>query len=67
MTGQKTLLDKARQLWGGDQSRAFKVGAWVFAGSIAFATSLPAEYYTSLMGPKKCEVINVESNKQQDK
>lgn len=67
MTGQKTLFDKARQLWGGDQSRAFKAGAWVFAGTIALATSLPAEYFTSFMGPKKCEVIKVETNKQQDK
>lgn len=56
------LLEKAKQLWGGDQSRAFKIGAWVFAGTLAAASSLPMDYYKNLLSPKKCEVLNVESN-----
>lgn len=64
-TGMSPLLERAKQLWGGDQSRTFKIGAWVFAGTIAVATSLPMEYYTSFMGPKPCANIKTEINEQQ--
>ena len=57
MPVQPGLLEKAKQLWGGDQSRAFKLGAWAFAGSIALATSLPAEYYSQFYPSKPTENI----------
>ena len=59
------LLEKAKQLWGGDQSRTFKIGAWVLAGSVAVATSLPMEYYAGFMAPKPCANIKTESNEKQ--
>lgn len=54
------LLEKAKQLWGGDQSRAFKLGAWAFAGGIAIATSLPAEYYSQFYPAKPAEIPKCE-------
>ena len=57
-SAQKGLLEKAKQLWGGDQSQAFKLSAWAFAGTIALATSLPAEYYTQFYPTKSCDNIS---------
>ena len=60
---QKGLLEKARQLWGGDQSKAFKLSAWAFAGTVALATSLPTEYYEKFYTKKSCESISTDYRK----
>ena len=59
---QKGILEKAKQLWGGDQSKAFKLSAWAFAGTVALATSLPAEYYEKFYPTKSCEKITSDSH-----